>query len=99
MNQKIQDYYDLAELVEDDLKVVALLVQLEKMELSQKTLSSIEILKLNDFDFDRILSLNVKTIKDLAKFFQVNVNNFECKKMVKIVFEDTTLLDLMEREE
>ena len=96
MNQKISDYYDLSLLCEDDIKIVCLLAQLEKLEISQKTLSSIESLKLNDFNFDRILSLNVKTIKELAKFFQVNVNNFDCKKMVKTVSKDTSLLDLME---
>ena len=95
MNQKISDYYDLSELCEDDLKIVCLLAQLEKLEVSQKTLSSIESLKLNDFNFDRILSLNVKTIKDLAKFFQVNVNNYKIKSDLKIVSSDTTLMDFI----
>ena len=96
MNQKISDYYDLSLLCEDDIKIVCLLAQLEKLEVSQKTLSSIESLKLNDFNFDRILSLNVQTIKDLAKFFQVNVNNYKIKSDLKVVVgSDTTLMDFI----
>ena len=99
-NQRIDDYYELSLLCEDDIKIVALLVQMESLELNKKILTDLETLKLDKYNFDRILTnLNVKTIKNLKCFLGINANNYDNKKLIRIVTKETNLLDLIVNEE
>jgi hypothetical protein len=97
VTKNLSEYYELSELCEDDIKVVCLLVQMESLELSRKTLNDLQNTKLDKYNFDRVLGLNLKTIRDLKCFFGENLNRFKIKEDLKIVGSDTNLMDFIKK--
>lgn len=96
MTKNLSEFYDLSELVEDDLKIVSLLVSLESLEVSKKVLNDLQTTKLDKYDFNRLLGLKIGTIRDLSNFFKVNVDNFKIKEDLKVVSNsDTNLLSFI----
>ena len=89
---KIQDYYDLAALVENDLVMVCLLVQIANMKLNKQLLNDIENMKFSKIDFTCLLDLNHKTIKDLSNMLRCNLANEVIEE--KIVKEEINLFNM-----
>lgn len=101
ISQALSDYYDLSLICEDDIKIVALLVQIVSLEINSKVLNDLENTKCDKYsrEFEKLLTMPPKAIKSLNELLSENVIRFENKKLVKVVDKDTTLLDLIERED
>ena len=89
---KIQDYYDLAALVENDLVMVCLLVQIANLKLNKQLLNDIENMKFSKIDFTCLLDLNHKTIKDLASMLKCNLSNVVVED--KIIEDEINLFNM-----
>lgn len=100
ISQALSDYYDLSLICEDDIKIVALLVQIVSLEINSKVLNDLENAKCDKYsrEFEKLLTMPPKAIKSLNELLSENVIRFENKKLVKVVDKDTTLLTLMEKD-
>ena len=98
MSKLINDYYALAELVNYDINIVALLIQVAKLQPQGKIITDLEDLKLKKYEseIDTILSLRTGTLKDLKDLFSSVSFDFGIKTIEKTVTKETNLLSFME---
>lgn len=98
MSDKINDYHDLAGLVDDDIVIVCLLVQIKNMKVNSNLMKDIEMTRFKNIDFTDLLELNHKTIKDLTNLLRPKSLDYRNKNIVKTITRETNLLDFMESE-
>jgi hypothetical protein len=98
MSKSINDYYQLAELVNYDITTVALLIQLQHIQPLAKIVNDLEDLKAHKYEaeIDRILSMKTGTIKDLRDLYYPTSLDYGIKKVSKTVTSETNLLSFME---
>ncbi|MCD8545367.1 MAG: hypothetical protein LRY52_11195 [Sulfurospirillum cavolei] len=66
---KFDDFYEVLAMFDDNIFTVALLIKLFRQNADMKIVQNLENLKINDYslEFDKILQLNIKTLRDLKK--------------------------------
>lgn len=66
---KFDDFYEVLAMFDDNIFTVALLIKLFRQNADMKIVQNLENLKINDYslELDKILKLNIKTIRDLKK--------------------------------
>ena len=66
---KFDDFYEVLAMFDDNIFTVALLIKLFRQNADMKIVQNLENLKINDYslELDKILQLNIKTIRDLKK--------------------------------
>ncbi len=66
---KFDDFYEVLAMFDDNIFTVALLIKLFRQNADMKIVQNLESLKINDYslELDKILKLNIKTIRDLKK--------------------------------
>lgn len=66
---KFDDFYEVLAMFDDNIFTVALLIKLFRQKADVKIVQNLESLKINDYslELDKILKLNIKTIRDLKK--------------------------------
>jgi len=66
---KFDDFYEVLAMFDDNIFTVALLIKLFRQKADMKIVQNLENLKINDYslEFDKILQLNIKTLRDLKK--------------------------------
>lgn len=100
-NKLIDDYYDLANIVDNDIVIVALLIQIQKIKPLVKVVKDLENLNLDKYskEIDNLLDFKIETLKDLAYLYNNTSFDFEIKKISKKINKDTNLLNLIEEVE
>lgn len=98
MSKLISDYYALAELVNYDINIVALLIQTARLQPQSKIVTDLEDLKLTKYEseIDMALSLRTGTLKDLKDLFSSASLDFGIRTIEKTVTTKTNLLSFME---
>ena len=66
---KFDDFYEVLAMFDDNIFTVALLIKLFRQNADMTIVQNLESLKINDYslELDKILKLNIKTIRDLKK--------------------------------
>ena len=66
---KFDDFYEVLAMFDDNIFTVALLIKLFRQNADMKIVQNLENLKINDYslELDKILQLNIKTLRDLKK--------------------------------
>ena len=91
----ISDLYEVAELTDDDLVVIALMVQTLQLSPLAKVVSDLEDLKLDKYskELSMILDLKLDTIKDLNSIFKSKSLDYGIKRLSRTVDNKTNLLN------
>ena len=86
MSYKINDYYDLANILENDIRKVALLVSISRLTVNKKIIEDLQSLKVDVYncDINRILELPINFIKAISSFLNENIKNQEFVNMINI---------------
>lgn len=98
MQRAISDLYEVAELTDDDLVVIALMVQTLQLNPLAKVVTDLEDLKLEKYakELSMILDFKVDTIKDLKSIFKSKSLDYGIKRLSRTVDNKTNLLSFME---
>ena len=82
MKKHIEDYYALAGLLGDDIKIVALLIQITRLKPSNPIINKLTNLKLDDLEaeLDKCLDLKTDTLRDLFQVLKRNEDEKEDKE-------------------
>ena len=98
MQRAISDLYEVAELTNDDLVIIALMVQTLQLNPLAKVVSDLEDLKLEKYtkELSIILDFKVDTIKDLKSIFESKSLDYGIKRLSRTVDNKTNLLTFME---
>ena len=98
MSDAINDYYDLSNLVDNDIIIVCVLIQMSRIVPNKAILASLEKLSLKKYqgDLDFLLNLKTDTIRDLSNAFKPMVSKFRNEEFAESV---TNLLDAIEYNE
>lgn len=98
MQRSISDLYEVAELTDDDLVVIALMVQTLQLNPLAKVVTDLEDLKLEKYakELSMILDFKVDTIKDLKSIFKSKSLDYGIKRLSRTVDNKTNLLNFME---
>lgn len=98
-NKPLDDYYYLSDICKDDLVMVALLLQIPRLNINKSIVEKLENLNLstlkNDLDF--YLDMKEETIKDLCRCLKDKCNDFRNEDLVNM--QPTNLLDIIEIKE
>ena len=100
MSKPISDYYDIATLTDDDIIVVAMLIQVMQLVPSSKVVGNLEDLKLHYYEKElgSILDLKIDTIKDLKDIFKSKSMDFGIKKLDRKMTDKVNLLNFINEE-
>lgn len=95
---KVGGYYGLSSLLDDDVVIVALLLQTLQQRPLMKTINDLEMLRLNKYvnEIDKALDLKVDTIRDLKRAFFEQSQSF---KNERAKVESLNLLDFIGKED
>lgn len=98
MQRAISDLYEVAELTDDDLVIIALMVQTLQLNPLAKVVTDLEDLKLEKYakELNMILDLKLDTIKDLKSIFKSKSFDYGIKRLSRTVDNKTNLLNFME---
>ena len=90
MNKNIGDFYDLSNIVDDDIEVVAMLLQIFSLAPNNHIISDLSMLKLEPYekDINTLLDFKCDTLRDLSRVFKKAIEikkEMEEKEATKIV--------------
>lgn len=92
MNKNLDNYYEIASLVGDNIEVVAYLVATFKLQKNHKIIRDLEVHNFHNYEeiFEKILDMKFKTIQDLCVVFLEIIEAQELQEELIIKKVDNT---------
>ena len=99
MNKNLDNYYEIASLVGDNIEVVAYLVATFKLQKNHKIIRDLEVHNFHNYEeiFEKILDMKLKTIQDLCVVFLEIIEAQELQEELK-VDNTTNIFDFVEED-
>ena len=102
MNKNLDNYYEIASLVGDNIEVVAYLVATFKLQKNNKIIRDLEVHNFHNYEeiFEKILDMKLKTIQDLCVVFLeiIEAQELQEELIIKKVDNTINIFDFIEED-